>query len=99
MGTERNSTSDWGAIQLPNYVHGYTLYTTGLEAPMWYVQGGTMAVRTVGLGTWNSELGVRDSEFLSVVRSMADRLREACGALWMSIPTQMGFSRYTSWLL
>ena len=25
---------------------------------MWYVQGGTVAVRTVGLGTRNSELGV-----------------------------------------
>ena len=33
------------------------------------------------LGTRNSELGVRDSEFLSVVRSTADGLREACGAL------------------
>ena len=52
---------------MPNYVHGYVLYTLGLEAPMWYVQGGMVAVRTVGLGTWNSE-------FLSVVRSMADRL-------------------------
>ena len=41
---------------------------------MWYVQGGMVAVRTVGLGTQNSELGVRDSEFLSVVRSMADGL-------------------------
>ena len=60
-GTERNSTSDWGAIQLPSYVHGYILYTTGLEAPMWYVQGGTVAVRTVGLGTRNSELGTRSS--------------------------------------
>ena len=45
--------------------------------------------------TRNSELGVRDSEFLSVVQSMADGLREACGALWISIPTQTGFSRYT----
>ena len=54
MGTERNSTSDWGAIQLPSYVHGYILYTTGLEAPMWYVQGGTVAVRTVRLGTRSS---------------------------------------------
>ena len=42
----------------------------------------------------DSELGVRDSEFLLVVRSMADGLRETCGALWMSIPTQTGFSRY-----
>ena len=66
---------------MPSYVHGYILYTTGLKAPMWYVQGRTVAVRTVGLGTRNSELGVRDSEFLSVVRSTADRLREACGAL------------------
>ena len=81
MGTERNSMSDWGAIQLPSYVHRYILYTTGLEAPMWYVQGGMVAVHTVGLGTRNSELGVRDSEFLSVVRSMADGLREACGTL------------------
>ena len=40
---------------------GYILYTTGLEAPMWYVQGGTVAVRTVGLGTRNSELGTRSS--------------------------------------
>ena len=72
---------------MPNYVHRYVLYTTGLEAPMWYVQGGTVAVRTVGLGT-------RDSEFLSVVRSTADGLREARGTLWMSIPTQTGFSRY-----
>ena len=47
------------------------------------------------LGTRNSELGVRDSEFLSVVRSTADGLREACGALWISIPTQTGLSRYT----
>ena len=46
--------------------------------------------------TQNSELGVRDSEFLSVVRSTADGLRETCGALWISIPTQMGFSRYTT---
>ena len=53
---------------------GYILYTMGLEAPMWYVQGGTVAVRTVGLGTRNSELRVRDSEFLSVVRSTADGL-------------------------
>ena len=45
--------------------------------------------------TRNLELGVRDSEFLSVVRSMADGLREACGTLWMSIPTQTGFSRYS----
>ena len=34
-------------------------------------------------------------EFLSVVRSMADGLRETCRAFWMSIPTQMGFSRYS----
>ena len=61
MGTERNSTSDWGAIQLPSYVHRYVLYTLGLEAPMWYVQGGTVAVRTVGLGTRNSELGTPSS--------------------------------------
>ena len=61
MGTERNSMSDWGAIQLPNYVHGYVLYTMGLEVPMWYVQGGTVAVRTVGLGTRNSEFGTRSS--------------------------------------
>ena len=45
--------------------------------------------------TQNSELGVRDWEFLSVVQSTADGLREACGALWISIPTQTGFSRYT----
>ena len=44
---------------MPNYVHGYVLYTMGLEAPMWYVQGGTVAVCTVGLGTRNSELRVR----------------------------------------
>ena len=61
MGTEQNSTSDWGAIQLPSYVHGYVLYTLGLEAPMWYVQGGTVAVRTVGLGTRNPEFGTRSS--------------------------------------
>ena len=60
-GTERNSTSDWGAIQLPSYIHGYILYTLGLEAPMWCVQGGTVAVRTVGLGTRNSELGTPSS--------------------------------------
>ena len=84
---------------MPSYVHGYVLYTLGLEAPMWYIQGGAVAVRTVGLGTRNSELRVRDSEFLSVMRSTADGLREACGALWMSIPTQTGLSRYTSWLL
>ena len=81
MGTERNSTSDWGAIQLPSYVYGYVLYTLGLEVPMWYVQGRMVAVRTVGLGTRNSELRVRDSEFLSVVRTTADGLREACGTL------------------
>ena len=45
--------------------------------------------------TRNSELGVRDSEFLSVMRSMVDGLWETYGALWMSIPTQTGFSRYT----
>ena len=66
---------------MPNYVHRYVLYTLGLEAPMWYIQGGTVAVRTVGLGTRNSELRVRDSEFLSVVRSTADWLRETCGTL------------------
>ena len=33
------------------------------------------------LGTRNSELRVRDSEFLSVVRSTEDRLREACRTL------------------
>ena len=60
-GTERNSTSDWGAIPLPSYVHGYVLYTLGLEVPMWYVQGRTVAVRTVGLGTRNSEFGTRSS--------------------------------------
>ena len=60
-GTERNSTSDWGAIQLPSYVHRYVLYTLGLKAPMWYVQGGTVAVCTVGLGTRNSEFGTRSS--------------------------------------
>ena len=63
---------------------------------MWYVQGGMVAVHTVGLGTQNSELGVRDSEFLSVMRSTADGLRETCGLLWMSIPTQTGFSCYTA---
>ena len=41
----------------------------------------------------------RDSEFLSVVRSTADGLRETCGALWMLIPTQTGLSRYTVRLL
>ena len=51
--------SDWGAIQLPSYVHGYVLYTLGLEAPMWYVQGGMVAVHTVGLGTRNSEFVTR----------------------------------------
>ena len=81
--------SERGAIRLPNYIHRYVLYTMGLEVPMWYVQGRTVAVRTVGLGT-------RDSEFLSVVRSMVDGLREACGALWMLIPTQTGLSRYTA---
>ena len=40
---------------------GYVLYTTGLEAPMWYVQGGTVAVRTVRLGARNSEFGTRSS--------------------------------------
>ena len=30
----------------------------GLEAPMWYVQGGMVAVHTVGLGTRSSGLGV-----------------------------------------
>ena len=45
--------------------------------------------------TRNSELGVWDSEFLSVVQSTADGLREACGALWISIPTQTGLSRYS----
>ena len=55
---------------------------------MWYVQGGTVAVRTVGLRT-------RNSEFLSVVQSMADGLQETCGAFWISIPTQTGFSRYS----
>ena len=48
---------------------------------MWYVQGGTVAVCTVGLRTQNSE-------FISVVRSMADGLRETCRVLWISIPTQ-----------
>ena len=28
---------------------------------MWYVQGGTVAVRTIGLGTRNLELGTRSS--------------------------------------
>ena len=55
--------SDWGAIQLPSYVYGYVLYTLGLEAPIWYVQGGTVAVRTVGLGTRNSEFGTRSSSW------------------------------------
>ena len=58
---KRNWTSEWGDIRLPSYVHGYVLYTLGLEAPMWYVQGGTVAVRTVGLGTRNSEFGTRSS--------------------------------------
>ena len=44
---------------MPNYIHGYVLYTMGLKAPMWYIQGGMVAVCTVGLRTWNSELGVR----------------------------------------
>ena len=74
---------------MPNYVHRYVLYTTGLKVPMWYVEGGTVAVCTVGLGTQNSE-------FISVMWSMVDGLRETCGLLWMLIPTQMGFSCYTS---
>ena len=53
---------------MPNYIHGYVLYTTGLEAPIWYVQGRMVAVHTVRLGTQNSE-------FVSVVRSTVDRLR------------------------
>ena len=77
---------------MPNYVHGYVLYTLGLEAPMWYIQGRTVAVCTVGLRTQNSE-------FVLVMQSMVDRLRETCRLLWMLIPTQMGFSCYTSWLL
>ena len=59
---------------MPNYVHGYVLYTMGLEVPMWYVQGGMVAVCTVGLGT-------RNSEFISVVQSMVDGLCETCVAL------------------
>ena len=73
---------------MPTYVQGYVLYTMGLEAPMWYAQGGTVAVCTVGLRT-------RNSEFLLVMRSTADGLQETCRLLWMSIPTQMGFSHYT----
>ena len=42
---------------------GYILYTTGLEAPMWYVQGGMVAVRTVRLGTRNSEFGTQSSSW------------------------------------
>ena len=53
---------------MPNYIHRYVLYTTGLEAPIWYVQGRTVAVRTVRLGTQNSE-------FVSVVWSTVDGLR------------------------
>ena len=53
---------------MPNYVHGYVLYTMGLEVPMQYVQGRTVAVCTVGLRT-------RNSEFVSVVQNTADRLR------------------------
>ena len=79
MGTERNSTSDWGAIQLPNYVHRVYL--------IYYGPRGAHVVRTRRDGgcahrrTQNSELGVRDSEFLSVVRSTVDGLRETCGTL------------------
>ena len=46
---------------LTTYTGTYVLYTTGLEAPIWYVQGGMVAVRTVGLGTRNSEFGTRSS--------------------------------------
>ena len=53
---------------MPNYIHGYVLYTTGLEAPLWYVQGRMVAVHTVRLGTQNSE-------FVSVVWSTVDGLR------------------------
>ena len=56
---------------------------------MWYIQGGMAAVCTIRLGT-------RNSEFVLVVWSMVDGLRETCGLLWISIPTQTGFSRYTS---
>ena len=62
---------------------------------MWYVQGGMVAVHTVRLGTRNSELRTQSLEFISVVWSMADGLRETCGALWISIPTQTGFPHYT----
>ena len=40
-------------------------------------------------------LRTQNSEFVLVVQSMADGLWETCGALWISIPTQMGFSRYS----
>ena len=58
----------------------------GLEVPMWYIQGRMVAVCTIRLGTQNSE-------FVSVVWSMADGLWETCRALWILIPTQTGFSR------
>ena len=58
----------------------------GLKVPMWYVQGGTVAVHTVGLGT-------RNSEFILVVRSTVDGLGKTCRLLSASVPTQMGFSR------
>ena len=61
----------------------------GLEVPMWYVQGGMVAVCTVGLRTQNLE-------FVSVVWSTADGLQGTCRALWISIPTQTGFSCYTA---
>ena len=55
---------------------------------MWYVQGGMVAVCTIGLGT-------RNLEFISVMQSMANGLRETCRALWILIPTQTGFSCYS----
>ena len=74
---------------MPNYIHRYVLYTTGLEAPMWYVQGRTVAVRTIGLRTQNLE-------FILVVGSTVDGLGKTCRLLSASVPTQMGFSCYST---
>ena len=48
---------------------------------MWYVQGGMVAVRTVGLGTRNSELGTPSSG-LGVPLSSAEHSGRVAGDLW-----------------
>ena len=67
----------------------YILWALRHPCGTYKVGWGLCAPSDSELRTWNSEL-------VSVVWSMVDRLGKTCGLLSASIPTQMGFSHYTN---